>query len=82
MRQREKQTNFGLPVRYDWASDYRGLATVVYGHTPIPEPKWVNQTINIDTGCVFGGKLTALRYPEQELVQVDAFQEYYPPVRR
>lgn len=72
---------FGLPVRYDWASDYRGEAIVVYGHTPVPEPQWVNKTINIDTGCVFGGKLTALRYPEKELVQVNARQEYYPPVR-
>ena len=43
---------------------------VVYGHTPVPEPEWLNRTINIDTGCVFGGRLTALRYPEQELVSV------------
>ena len=41
---------------------------VVYGHTPVPEPEWLNRTINIDTGCVFGGRLTALRYPERELV--------------
>ena len=54
---------FGLPVRYDWAAEYRGTAMVVYGHTPVPEPEWLNRTINIDTGCVFGGKLTALRYP-------------------
>jgi len=53
---------FGLPVRYNWASEYRGSATVVYGHTPVPEPEWLNRTINIDTGCVFSGKLTALRY--------------------
>jgi protein phosphatase len=52
---------FGLPVRYPWADDYRGRAMVVYGHTPVPEPQWLNRTINIDTGCVFGGKLTALR---------------------
>ena len=52
---------FGLPVRYDWASDYRGAATVVYGHTPVPEAEWLNRTIYIDTGCVFGGALTALR---------------------
>src|SRR5439155_1870363 len=38
-------------------------------------------TINIDTGCVFGGKLTALRYPEKELVSVPARQTYYEPVR-
>ena len=63
---------FGLPVRWDWAAEYRGEATVVYGHTPVPEPEWLNQTINIDTGCVFGGRLTALRYPERELVSVPA----------
>ncbi|BAU12907.1 metallophosphoesterase [Leptolyngbya sp. NIES-3755] len=72
---------FGLPVRYNWASDYRGDAIVVYGHTPVPEPVWLNGTIDIDTGCVFGGKLTALRYPEKELVSVAARQVYCEPVR-
>jgi protein phosphatase len=73
---------FGLPVRYDWAADYRGKAIVVYGHTPVPEPQWLNQTINIDTGCVFGGRLTALRYPEKELVSVPARRTYYEPAKR
>ncbi len=72
---------FGLPIRLNWAEAYRGAATVVYGHTPVPEPQWVNRTINIDTGCVFGGKLTALRYPERELVSVPAHQTYYEPVK-
>lgn len=72
---------FGLPVRYNWAAEYRGKAMVVYGHTPVPEPEWLNYTINIDTGCVFGGKLTALRYPEKELVSVAAHAEYTPPAR-
>ncbi|MEW6161462.1 MAG: polynucleotide kinase-phosphatase, partial [Verrucomicrobiota bacterium] len=67
---------FGLPVRYPWAVDYRGHAMVVYGHTPVPEPEWLNRTINIDTGCVFGGKLTALRYPEKELVSIPAKRTY------
>lgn len=68
---------YGLPVRYDWAADYRGKAMVVYGHTPVPEPEWFNNTICVDTGCVFGGHLTALRYPERELAQVRAAQTYY-----
>lgn len=72
---------FGLPVRHDWAAEYRGPAMVVYGHTPVPEPEWLNKTINIDTGCVFGGKLTALRYPEQEIVSVQAKQTYCEPAR-
>ncbi|GAB3928007.1 polynucleotide kinase-phosphatase [Kribbella albertanoniae] len=72
---------FGLPVRYPWANEYRGRATVVYGHTPTPEPEWINNTICLDTGCVFGGSLTALRYPERELVQVQAAKEYYAPAK-
>ena len=72
---------FGLPVRYNWAPEYRGQAMVVYGHTPVPEPEWLNRTINIDTGCVFGGKLTALRYPERELVSVPARATYCEPAR-
>ena len=76
-----EKDEFGLPIRADWAAEYRGKATVVYGHTAVVEPAWVNRTINIDTGCVFGGKLTALRYPERELVSVPAARVYYEPVR-
>lgn len=72
---------FGLPVRHNWAKEYRGKAKVVYGHTPVPEAEWLNKTIDIDTGCVFGGKLTALRYPEEELVSVKAKMVYCEPVR-
>ena len=72
---------FGLPVRWDWASDYKGRAKVVYGHSPVVEANWVNGTICIDTGCVFGGKLTALRYPELDLVEVPALRTYYEPIR-
>lgn len=72
---------FGLPIRYDWAAEYRGRAMVVYGHTPVPEPQWLNNTICIDTGCVFGGRLTAMRYPERELVSVPAKRVYAEPVR-
>ncbi|HEY7356453.1 MAG TPA: polynucleotide kinase-phosphatase [Ktedonobacterales bacterium] len=72
---------FGLPVRANWAADYRGRAAVIYGHTPVPAPGWLNNTINIDTGCVFGGQLTALRWPERALVSVPARQVYMQPVR-
>lgn len=71
----------GLPIRRNWALHYRGTAAVVYGHTYIAEPVWVNNTIDIDTGCVFGGSLTALRYPERELVSVPAAREYYRSLR-
>ncbi|MGB2682413.1 MAG: polynucleotide kinase-phosphatase, partial [Candidatus Competibacter sp.] len=73
--------DYGLPVRHNWAADYRGRAWVVYGHTPTPAAEWLNRTICIDTGCVFGGALTALRYPEKALISVAARSEYYPPVR-
>ncbi|TWT34174.1 polynucleotide kinase-phosphatase [Blastopirellula retiformator] len=72
---------FGLPVRHNWAAEYRGSAMVVYGHTPVPEPDWLNGTVNVDTGCVFGGKLTALRYPEREIVSVPARQTYCESAR-
>ncbi|HEX8243152.1 MAG TPA: polynucleotide kinase-phosphatase [Longimicrobium sp.] len=73
--------DLGLPVRYDWAREYRGRAAVVYGHTPVPRAEWVNGTLNIDTGCVFGGTLTALRWPERELVSVPAARAYAEPAR-
>ncbi|GAB3588776.1 polynucleotide kinase-phosphatase [Hymenobacter daeguensis] len=72
---------FGLPVRYEWAREYRGRAMVAFGHTPVPEAEWLNNTIDLDTGCVFGGRLTALRYPERELVAVPAAQVYCEPAR-
>ncbi|MFF1692934.1 polynucleotide kinase-phosphatase [Streptomyces sp. NPDC058257] len=72
---------FGLPVRYPWAEDYRGSAAVVYGHTPVPTATWLNNTICLDTGAVFGGALTALRWPERELVDVPAEQVWYEPVK-
>ena len=72
---------FGLPVRYPWAADYRGQAMVLYGHTPVPSPEWVNGTLCLDTGCVFGGRLTALRYPERDLVSVPAARVYHEPAR-
>lgn len=70
---------FGLPVRYNWAADYRGRASVVYGHTPVPDAQWLNNTVCIDTGCVFGGALTALRWPEREFVSIKSRAVYSQP---
>ncbi|WP_440101001.1 polynucleotide kinase-phosphatase [Streptosporangium sp. H16] len=72
---------YGLPVRYPWAHEYRGRAMVVYGHTPVPETEWINNTICLDTGVVFGGRLTALRYPEREIVSVPAERVWYESVK-
>lgn len=72
---------FGLPVRMNWAAEYRGRAAIAYGHTPVPEAEWLNNTVNLDTGCAFGGKLTALRWPEREFVSVPAKATYAEPAR-
>src|SRR5665213_2761264 len=72
---------FGLPVRRDWASEYRGKAAVVYGHVATSEIQRVNNTLCIDTGCVYGGKLTALKWPEKQVVSVPAAKVYYEPSR-
>ncbi len=79
----------GLAERFNWAADYRGDTAIVYGHTPVAEAQWLNNTLCIDTGCVFGGKLTALRWPEREIVSVPALGAYaelkrpfgHPPAR-
>jgi protein phosphatase len=84
-----EQDELGLPVRYHWAAEYRGETAIVYGHTPVPEADWVQHTLCIDTGCCFGGRLTALRWPEREIVSVPARAAYaqkrrpfgHPPVR-
>lgn len=72
---------YGLPVRYPWANEYRGDAAVLYGHTPVTEVAWINNTACLDTGCVFGGALSAMRYPEREVVQVQALKQYCEPGR-
>lgn len=62
----------GTPERRDWAKKYNGKPLIVYGHTPTLKPRWMNNTINIDTGCVFGNRLSALCYPEKEIVSVSS----------
>ena len=76
-----EQDEYGLPVRLEWANEYGGEAHIVYGHMAVTEAVWNNRTICIDTGCVFGGQLTALRWPERELVEVEALETYYASLR-
>lgn len=66
----------GFPIRKDWAQEYRGAALIIYGHTVVEEAIWVNNTLCVDTGCAFGGSLTALQYPERDLVSVKAHKKY------
>jgi protein phosphatase len=72
---------YGLPIRRDWAAEYRGARFVAYGHTPVAEPKWAENAVDIDTGCAFGGSLTCLRWPERETVSVRAARVYRHPGR-
>lgn len=80
-RDTDKTDDYGYPLRDDWVRDNGHNRLIVYGHTPITEPYWRGKTLNIDTGCVFGGKLTALRYPELTLVSVEAHDAYAPSRR-
>jgi protein phosphatase len=68
---------YGLPTRVNWAAGYGGTSFVVYGHTPVRRPQAIRNTLNVDTGCVYGGALTALRWPERETVSVKAGRVYY-----
>ncbi|PYZ97740.1 hypothetical protein CR205_03865 [Alteribacter lacisalsi] len=68
----------GRPVRRDWANAYTGNTFVVYGHTPVKEPRFLNHTVNIDTGCVFGNALTLFQWPELKTVSVPSRQPFTP----
>lgn len=72
---------WGHPILKNWMSSYRGDALVVFGYLPVAEPQWVSNTLDIDSGCVFGGRLTALRYPERELVSVPAVKAWWSLVK-
>ncbi|WP_237724722.1 metallophosphoesterase [Deinococcus alpinitundrae] len=73
--------DFGHLRREDWAARHGGPHLIVSGHSPVRRPRWSGQpgrgeALNLDTGCIYGGALTALRYPERELVSVPAWRAY------
>jgi diadenosine tetraphosphatase ApaH/serine/threonine PP2A family protein phosphatase len=55
-----------------WYESYRGSRLVVFGHWARPEPLVRRNAIGLDTGCVYGGALTAVILPERRLVAVPA----------
>ncbi len=68
----------GFPARLDWAQNYKGSAMVIHGHDVIGDkPRLLNNVWNLDTGCVFGGYLTALSLPENKITQVKAKKKYW-----
>lgn len=72
----EETTDQGYPIRRPWPLSYNGDSLVVYGHSPVEKATFVNGTINIDQGAVYGGYLTALQFPERELMHVKAQEDY------
>ncbi|MEK4062718.1 MULTISPECIES: polynucleotide kinase-phosphatase [unclassified Paenibacillus] len=66
----------GTPVRKEWYVQHDSGELIVWGHDPRPYPTLVKNTVNIDQGAVFGGSLTAYRYPEQQFVAVKAHRDY------
>lgn len=64
------------PDEPSWAISWGGAPFVVYGHTPRPNVLNLPGSIGIDTGCVYGGHLTAYIIEEKSLVQVRAKEAY------
>lgn len=61
-----------------WSEKWRGDRFVLYGHTPVREPKYDRHALGLDTGCVYGGALTAAIYTdgEWETMSVKAKRKY------
>lgn len=64
------------PEAKPWADYWGGQPFVIYGHTPRPKVLERPGSIGIDTGCVYGGHLTAYIIEDQSLVQVRARKAY------
>ncbi|MDM5234548.1 polynucleotide kinase-phosphatase [Lysinibacillus pakistanensis] len=66
----------GKPIRNDWFTEHQTSQLIIWGHDPKINPLKQNHTLNIDQGVVFGGQLTAFRYPEQTIISVNAYKNY------
>ncbi|MFC4100785.1 polynucleotide kinase-phosphatase [Paenibacillus xanthanilyticus] len=66
----------GKPIRKEWHTGHRSGELIVWGHDVRPRPETAGLTINIDQGVVFGGELTAFRYPERRFASVQAARDY------
>ena len=64
------------PDAPSWADHWQGAPFVVYGHTARPEVYKRPGSIGIDTGCVFGGHLTAFTLEDQSIIQIPAKKKY------
>ncbi|HYX27276.1 MAG TPA: metallophosphoesterase [Pyrinomonadaceae bacterium] len=68
----DPQKRRGVP----WYSIYRGPQTILFGHWPAKEPRRASHAIGLDTGCVYGGRLTAFIIESGDFVSVPARAKY------
>lgn len=61
---------------YPWARTWTGPQTVLFGHDARRGMQQYDQALGLDTGCVYGGNLTACIMPGRQYVQVKAAEAY------
>jgi predicted phosphodiesterase len=64
-----------------WAELWDGNRTILYGHTPRDAVRFDRKAIGLDTGCVYGGMLSAAVWIDSgwQIVDVKARRAYAPP---
>lgn len=62
---------------WPWSRLWDGPQTVLFGHDADRGLQQYEHAIGLDTGCVYGGRLTACILPEKRLVSVSAKREYF-----
>jgi diadenosine tetraphosphatase ApaH/serine/threonine PP2A family protein phosphatase len=71
----DRTSRFGVP----WYDVYDGRQIALFGHWPASEPRRAKRALGLDTGCVYGYKLTAYIVESDEIVSVQARRAYDPP---